>query len=83
MENNKLPYKIKEKYSYELNEIEYILNQLQAGRVYDLTNVQSDGFISTHIKKLREEFYSLLNKIQNDKDSADAIFAVKLEDKLK
>ncbi|WP_317411981.1 hypothetical protein [Clostridium baratii] len=83
MENNKLPYEIKEKYSYELNEINNILNQLQSGRVYDLTNVQGDGFISTHIVKLKKELNSLLNKIQNGKDSVDAIFAKHIIDEEK
>lgn len=83
METNKLPYEIKEKYSYELNEIHNILNQLESGRVYDLTNVQGDGFISTHTKKLKKEIASLLTKIQNGTDSKDEIFAVELDKKLK
>lgn len=75
MENNKLPYEIKEKYSYELNEINNILKQLESGKIYELTNDRQDGFIGTNIKKLRKEIASLLIKIQKGEDSADAIFA--------
>ncbi|EHK2345812.1 hypothetical protein N2W29_001798 [Clostridium perfringens] len=74
MENNKLPYELKEKYSHELCDIYNILSQLKNNRVYDITNCQSDGFLSTHIDKLEKELNSLLNKIQYGKDGITESF---------
>ncbi|MCC5421382.1 hypothetical protein [Clostridium perfringens] len=74
MENHELPYKINEKYSHELCDIYNILSQLKNNRVYDITNCQSDGFLSTHIDKLEKELNSLLNKIQYGKDSIEDLF---------
>lgn len=38
--SNGLEYDIKEKYGYELNEISNKLNQLEAGRVYEMVDLK-------------------------------------------
>lgn len=63
MDNNKID--IATDYSRELNEISYILNNLENGRIYEKTGWTQDGYLATNIQKLRKEFTNLLIKIQN------------------
>lgn len=39
----KLTYSISKEYSHELNEISHKLEQLEKGRVYELSGAQMDG----------------------------------------
>ena len=44
-------------------------NQLEKGRIYDLTNAQMDGYLSTNIEQLREMLENLIYKIEYDEES--------------
>lgn len=50
---SKLDYKINERYTNELLDIASRLQRLKDGKVYELTNVQSDGFIGTNVDQLK------------------------------
>lgn len=63
MENKKID--IVNEYSRELNEINYILSNLENGRIYEKTGWTQDGYLATNIQKLRKEITNLLIKIQN------------------
>ena len=71
---SKLDYKIEERYTSELADIASRLDKLRTGRVYELSNVQSDGFIATNVDKLKDQVNKLLGKIQNDGQANDEIF---------
>lgn len=53
---------IQKKYVSELMEINNKLNQLEQGRIYDLTKVQMDGYLSTNVEQQRK---MLKNTIKN------------------
>lgn len=57
------------KYNHELLHIKNKLNQLESGRVYDISNIKMDGYLSRHIKELREMIADLLYKIEYDEES--------------
>lgn len=71
MEARKLSYKIKDEYGPELEEIAYKLKQLESGRVYDITGIPGDGYLATHVEKLRKQISSLLYKIETGKDGIE------------
>lgn len=71
MEDRKLNYKISERCGHELNEIANKLNQIENGRVYELSRAQSDGYLATNVGQLRDKVNELLNKIQNGAESTD------------
>ena len=71
---SKLDYKIEERYTSELADIASRLDKLRNGRVYELSNVQSNGFIATNVDKLKDQVNKLLGKIQNDGQANDEIF---------
>lgn len=52
-------------YNNELNEISYLLYNMESGKIYEKTGWMQDGYLSTNIKKLRKELINLLCKIQN------------------
>lgn len=60
---------VRNKYDGELMEIKNKLNQLEKGRIYDLTNAQMDGYLSTNIEQLREMIEDLIYKIEYDVES--------------
>ncbi|MFB9990005.1 hypothetical protein [Bacillus benzoevorans] len=60
---------VKNKYAGELMKINNKLNQLEKGRIYDLTNAQMDGYLSTNIEQLREMIEDLIYKIEYDEES--------------
>ncbi|NBI08076.1 hypothetical protein [Senegalia massiliensis] len=66
MTNKKID--IIKKYSHELNNIENIMIHLENGNIYELTKYNQDGYLYTNIKKLREEIYDLINKIEYGKN---------------
>lgn len=69
--DNKLEYDIKDKYSYEINEIGNKLSQLEAGRIYENGGSKMEGSLATNIKQLRKMIAKLLVKIQNGEDGTD------------
>lgn len=70
--DNKLD--IVKEYSREIEEIRYILNNLEKGKIYEKTGWTQDGYLATNIQKLRKELISLLTKIQNgDKGDKERI----------
>lgn len=71
MQKEKLGYKISDCYNYELNEIGNKLNQLECGRVYELSGAQMDGYLATNIDQLRKMISKLLWKIENGEDGTD------------
>lgn len=75
MSERKLNYKISEEYRHEVNDIKNKLNQLERGRIYELSRVPMDGYLATNIEQLRNMLNDLLNKIQNGSDGTDAELA--------
>lgn len=71
MSREKLDYSIKEVYGSELLEIKTKLEQIESGRVLELSHSNGDGYLATNVNQLRKMFSSLLSKIQNGKDSID------------
>ncbi|RUL51119.1 hypothetical protein [Lysinibacillus antri] len=69
MSNNQ--QKLREKYEHEIREINYILKNLEEGRIYGLgSNVdRSAGSLQTNISKLRERLNDLFYKVENNKPS--------------
>lgn len=63
---SKLDYEISDRYSNELGNIRNKLDQLERGRIYELSHVPMDGYLETNIKQLRTMIGELLGKIQND-----------------
>lgn len=43
---------VRNKYQGELINIKNQLNQLEKGRIYELTNAKMDGYLSTNIDRL-------------------------------
>lgn len=68
----KLDYSIKEKYCDELREIKFRLDRLKDGKIYELSNTKSDGFLKANIDKLYFEIAELLFKIQNGRKGEDS-----------
>ena len=56
---------IVDEYSHEIDEIRYILNNLERGRIYERTGWSQDRYLATNIQKLRKEIVNLLVKIQD------------------
>lgn len=81
MQNEKLGYEISRRYSYELNQITNKLNQLERGRIYELSKAKMDGYLSTNIEQLRDLFDDLINKIQNGEEGESQKLS-KYKDKL-
>lgn len=69
MSEQKLGYEISKRYSHELTNIHNKLEQLEKGRIYELSEVSMDGYLATNIGQLRKMIDELLEKIQNDEDS--------------
>ena len=62
---------IAEKYSKEINDIAYRLNNLEKGNIYGINSFEKGaGSLAHNIQKLREEIIDLLSKIENDSPSA-------------
>lgn len=60
---------ISDRYSSEISDIKNKLNQLEKGRIYELTGAKMDGHLSTNIEQLRESIGDLLYKIEFNKES--------------
>lgn len=68
MNKTKLNYKISDCYCHELNKIRNKLDQMECGRIYELSRAQGDGYLATNVEQLREMIADLLYKIQNGED---------------
>ncbi len=62
---------ISDKYNFEILDIKNKLNQLEKGRIYELTGAKMDGYLSTNIEQLRASIDDLLYKIEYNKESTD------------
>ncbi len=62
---------ISDRYSAEILKINNKLNQLEKGRIYELTGAKMDGHLETNIEQLRESIYDLLYKIEYNKESTN------------
>lgn len=60
---------IKEIYSDEISELDYLLTQLENNQVYEFTNAKSDGSLSHNAHKLRKMIAQLIIKIDKEKPS--------------
>lgn len=68
---SKLDYEISKRYGSELSHIANKLDQLERGRIYELSHAQMDGYLDTNIRQLKTMINDLLDKIQNDGQSQD------------
>lgn len=68
MNEKKLDYEISKKYSHELQEISNKLNQLEKGRIYELSGATMDGYLATNVGQLEKMIGELLAKIQEGED---------------
>ena len=68
MSEKKLDYEISKKYSHELQEIRNKLDQLEKGRIYELSGATMDGYLATNIDQLKKMIGELLSKIQAGED---------------
>ncbi|MBZ5752173.1 hypothetical protein [Metabacillus rhizolycopersici] len=66
---------VTDKYSHELQEIKNKLQRLENGRIYELTRVQMDGYLSTNVSQLKRMIASLIDKIEYGKDSVEDEFS--------
>lgn len=76
---------IEKKYSHEMSEINYRLNNLYEGRYYERTGARMDGNLATNIEKLTKDLNKLFYKIEYNKDSAgdeiaEAFFKIEKKD---
>lgn len=60
---------VTQRYSLEIENVNYILRQLKSGRYYENTNIPQDGYLGTHLEKLTKELNGLMNKIEYGLDS--------------
>lgn len=70
MNKNKLDYQITECYSNEIKKINHKLEQLEEGRIYELTKVKTDGMLATNVKQLRMMLIDMVCKIQGGEDGS-------------
>jgi hypothetical protein len=75
---------IKERFSVEISNIEYILQGLENGLVTDLhPNSKMYGSLAHNVEKLRKELNNVMNRIQYGKESVieemNEAFATKKE----
>jgi hypothetical protein len=66
------------RYNREIQEIKYIFQDLENGRVYDITRTRGDAYLHTHVANLRKKLNDLITKVEYDKDSIDEDLAAAL-----
>ena len=67
--NQGVSISIKDKYSHEIDNIEYLLSSIKNKKFSELYGAQSDGAIAGKVDQLRRMIYDLLEKIQLGKPS--------------
>lgn len=60
---------VSDRYNAEILNIKNKLNQLEKGRIYELTGAKMDGSLTNIIEQLRESINDLLYKIEFNKES--------------
>lgn len=67
------------KYTHEIQEIGNKLRQLKDCRVYEITNVKSDGYLANNIEQLKKMISNLIYKIEYGKESDNDLFSEALD----
>lgn len=57
------------KYSREVQDILNKLQQLENGRIYELSKAQMDGYLATNVGQLKKMIQTLIYKVEYGKDS--------------
>lgn len=57
------------KYEHEILNIKNKLNQLENGKVYEITNAKMDGYLAKNIEQLRDMLADLLYKVEYGEES--------------
>lgn len=57
---------LKRAYSRYLDDIDYIMHNLEQGKIYELTNWTQDAYLATNISRLRDEINEMLYCIQKN-----------------
>lgn len=70
---------VKNRYSQEISDILYALQNMENGRYYEKTQAKGDGYLSNNVIKLRKQFLELLDMIEKDKPSSHQILAEHLK----
>ena len=55
---------VRKKYDSELKKIYFTLDRLEKGKIKELSQCDRDGYLATNIVNIKEQFESLLNKIE-------------------
>ncbi len=58
---------LKIKMNYDLSQINYIMKNMENGRIYDLTRTPGEGYLATYVSKLREYLNDLSDIVQISK----------------
>ena len=66
---------VKDRYSREIEEIRYILQNLENGRYYENSGAKMDGYLSTNIIKLKKYLNDLINKVEYNLDEIVKAFS--------
>ena len=66
---SKVVVDVSDRFSSEIMRINNKLNQLEKGRIYEITGAKMDGYLSTNIEQLKESLNDLLYKIEYNKES--------------
>lgn len=69
MDEKEIKVDVGNRYRHEILDIKNKLQQLEDGRIYDLTKAQMDGYLSTNIEQLKKMISELIYKIEYDQDS--------------
>lgn len=62
--NDNYPDSLTVKGTFDLEQINYIMNNMEKGRVYDLSGAQCDGYLATNVANLRKYLNELSAIIQ-------------------
>ena len=66
---SKVVVDVSDRFSSEIMRINNKLNQLEKGRIYEITGGKMDGYLSANIEQLEESLNDLLYKIEYNKES--------------
>ena len=66
---SKVVVDVSDRFSSEIMRINNRLNQLEKGRIYEITCAKMDGYLSANIEQLEESLNDLLYKIEYNKES--------------
>lgn len=66
---------IRRDFSHELCEIQYKLQQLEDGCIYELTNAKMDGYLRTNVVQLKKMLADLFSKIEGKRPATEDVIA--------